>query len=98
MSKRFREIGFRFCYWDEGKAVTVDKFEVETIGELFASLPLHRQIEDILSNGAMSVKEIADELGASEANVRTTLNRNTTKFVKTPTGKWGLRAHELWVD
>jgi hypothetical protein len=59
---------------------------------LMAAQTLSVRIERTLRGGAMTAKELADELDRTEAVVRSTLNRMKNQVARLPDGRWGLIA------
>lgn len=76
------------CFQFNGTAVRIER-EPVNYTEFKNKLSVKNQIKDLLSRGKMQTKEIADELGVSEASVRVALNRNKNLFQHFKDG-WGL--------
>lgn len=55
---------------------------------------LKNAIAAALKSGPLTVAEIAIEIGAAEATVRTTLNRNKDWFVGLSGGRWGIKSDD----
>lgn len=92
-----RPLGFRMSF--DGDAVYVQRIDVRNVPELAAKMTVWEQIQAVLRHGAMTVKEIADELGIAEGQVRVILNRYQGRGVRRLDGTyrqgvWGLEASE----
>lgn len=75
-------------------AVTFHREEVTDEG-LVRGMTIGARITNALRRGRMSVPDLAEELGVSDAVVRVTLSRGRgSMFGKLPDGTWGLLAHE----
>jgi hypothetical protein len=94
-----KPIGIRMKFDKQNESVTFNKFNVaDTTGTLAASLSVKSRIIQLLkSEGALSVKEIVQQLGSSvtESSVGMALNRGSkTEFVLTTDAagvkRWGL--------
>ena len=94
-----KPIGIRMKFDKQNESVTFNKFNVaDTTGTLAASLPVKSRIIQLLkSEGALTVKEIVQQLGSSvtESSVGMALNRGSrTEFVLTTDAagvkRWGL--------
>jgi len=68
---------------------------IATAREFITELGTKAQIRDVLSDGAMLVKDIAQSVGTNENQTRTTLNRMRDRgvVVKLPDGRWGLASY-----
>jgi hypothetical protein len=94
-----KPIGIRMKFDKQNESVTFNKFNVaDTTGTLAASLSVKSRIIQLLkSEGALTVKEIVQQLGSSvtESSVGMALNRGSrTEFVLTTDAagvkRWGL--------
>jgi hypothetical protein len=75
-------------------SVTFEREEVSD-EELVQGLTNAVRVQRALAPGSLSVSEIANQTGLSEARVRTVLSRGRgTMFGKRGDGSWGLLAHE----
>lgn len=72
--------------------IVIGKCDLEDNAILSKQLPLWQRIQGEMkyANGAMELKDIAEAVEASEATVRTTLNRMSKVFVKVGKAQWGL--------
>jgi hypothetical protein len=83
-------IGIKVQHHDEG--VVFSREQIQDAG-LVTGLSHGSRIVKLLSDGALNVGEIAEELDIAEAIVRVTLNRGKEKtYVKLSDGRWGLAA------
>ena len=82
--------------WFDDDAVLLQREDVRDSPALAQAGGMALRIEHLLGNGAMTVRDIADELDADRDSVRTTLNRSK-RFVKVGE-RWGMRAIENPVD
>lgn len=74
------------------ESVTFNSCNVFDNPELSGTLPLTFLIKDLLRYGALTNKEIAEELGANEGSVKTTCNRLCQKGSLVKLGdSWGLK-------
>ena len=73
-------IGFKVEFGEDYSIFSPE--DIREVPELARSLPLRTQIIGLLNQGKMPVKDIADELDASESSIRTILNRDKKNFVK----------------
>ena len=92
--RRIPDMGFQFEFDGEDRVV-IEPAQVRDVPELAQGLPLRERITGLLLRGPRSVEHLAEELEQTEGNVRTTLNRNKTMFIKTPTGFWANLAKEV---
>lgn len=90
---KHKELGLKFRFEsDEHQRLTmaaVSRVDIGDIAELDDERSAPDRIASLLRRGAMTVGEIASELGLREADLTTTLNRNKSRFAKQPSGAWG---------
>lgn len=86
-----RPLGFRVQF--EPDACFITESDVRSSPGLAAGLPIADQIEGILREGVMVVKELSESLNLPENTLRAILSRYKHRFVKVGTG-WGLRSFE----
>jgi len=90
LSRLHPPLGYRFIF--EDKAIRLERTDLRDTS-LSGELPLSFRIKDLLRGGAMSVKDIAGELEANEASIKTIVNRMAKKGVTVKVGEaWGLQA------
>lgn len=90
LSRLHPPLGYRFTFTDN--SIAVIKANLRDTG-LSGEVPLSLRIKDLLRDGAMPVKEIAEVLEANEASIRTIINRMANKkgiLVKVGES-WGLK-------
>lgn len=75
---------------DNTEEAIITKQDVADIPDLEEGLSQRQQIMNLLKSGALSVKEIAETLGITEAHARVLLNRNKKAFIRNADGEWGL--------
>lgn len=90
--KRLRDIGVAVEFKDE--SVIFTPANLADVDGLANTLPLRDRIKSSLKHGAMTVRELADELELAENTLRTTLNRNKDSWFVSITypnsvQKWG---------
>lgn len=91
--KLIKPIGFQleFDQDDAGEVIRVNSADLASIPELGSSLALRDRIAKVLGlMGNLSIAEINEQVGSTQANVRTTLYRNKQRFVKLGKDSWGL--------
>jgi hypothetical protein len=85
-------IGLRVMFGND--SVKVQHQDVSSVPELACGLPLRERIKGVLRQGAMTVKEIAEELGKNQEEVRARLNQYKNIFVKVDATRWGLLSYD----
>lgn len=65
-----------------GHRTLVEKMGVDESDELSASLPLLERMTKALSGGAMTRKQIAEDLNVPDAAIRSMLSRHKSRFIK----------------
>lgn len=91
VSRRPNPIGMAFEELEDGGPVRYFKAAIQDDAELSGHLPIHEQVAASLQReGAMSVRDIAEDIEQSDAKVRTVLHRHELLFVKT-NNLWRLR-------
>ena len=91
--KHLRDIGLEVSF--TGDAVYFSKADLSNVPELAETLTLKARIEAALTHGAKTVKDLAEELNTSDANVRYKLNQFKDRdFIQLETNlgtpKWGM--------
>lgn len=90
LSKLHSLLGYKFTFTND--SITIAKTDLRDTG-LSGELPLSVRIKDLLRDGAMTVKQIAEALEANEGSVKTIVNRMGKKDVTIKIGEaWGLKA------
>ncbi len=72
--------GYRLVF--EGKRTTLASIDIKSVDELQTSLPLFDRVKILLHNGALTQKQIADELGVNIPALRNVFSRHKDTFVK----------------
>jgi len=81
-------LGYRFTFTND--SIAIAKTDLRDTG-LSGELPLSLRIKDLLRDGAMTVKGIAEALEANEGSVKTIVNRLAKRGVTVKIGEsWGL--------
>lgn len=86
--KRQMPLGLQFTF-NENNSISVERCDLLDTEQANA-YPLKYRLKKALERGALSVAELAEDLDEKEANIRTTLNREKTWFVRVAGDKWGL--------
>lgn len=90
LSRLHPPLGYKFTF--TGNSIAIAKADLRGTG-LSGELPLKLRVKDLLRDGAMTVKQIADALGANEGSVKTIVNRLAKDDVTIKIGEsWGLKA------
>jgi len=84
-------MGLKYNFFEEG--VVIERIDVASVPGFSEKLPVRIQIEHLLRMGALTTKEISDELQIPQNTVRVTLNRFRQKFTHVG-DKWGLLARQ----
>lgn len=71
--------GFRVVF---GKTISLEAIDVKTVDELATGLPLLERVKLALSNGAITLKQLSDDLGVPAGSVRSIMSRHKSSFVK----------------
>lgn len=87
-----RPLALQFDFDDDGP-ITVCKADIRKHPELARGTTMSYQISKLLSNGAMTTKEIAEIIKKKADSVSVTLSRSDS-FVPLGDGKWGLKSFE----
>lgn len=97
--RRDKPLGFRLEFDGDSGPVTVKREDVRDVPELNKGLPLKQRILHLLGQGAMTVDELAEELGVDNpVTIRARLNELKTQVQHVPgpdgstTMYWGLIA------
>ncbi len=92
IGKLLKPISYRLTFTD-GKVV-ISQQNISNIPDFHKEVPLKYRVQEVLKHGALSVKEIAEQLDANEDSVRHALQRDENKkFVKI-NNTWGLLGEE----
>lgn len=73
------------------KNIHIDSIDVKTVDELATGLPLIERLRLALANGALTLKQVSDDLGVPPGSVRGVISRHKSSFVKMG-NKYGLVA------
>ena len=75
--------------------VKLEPQDMLKVAQFVESAPLRDRIQSLLRHGKMTIKDIAEELGKPEGQVRARLNEGKgTLFIPIGLGEWGLLADE----
>jgi len=85
-----KPLGFKFTFVDTEDSLRIERVNVKDVPELATGLQLREQIAGLLQHGAMTAKDIAEELHTTDENVRVQLNRHKDMFTKPEDHLWGL--------
>ena len=88
LGKLMSPLGFKINFADG--ATCIERQDAKGVASFGNEIPLHLTIREILSEGPMRIKDIAEELGKSEDVVRVTLKRHPELFRKANGHEWGL--------
>ena len=92
LSQLHTPIGLAFEFDETANTIFVTKSDLKDTG-MAGDLPLSLRIKDLLRAGALSVKDIAENLDAKENTVRTAVHRLSKSQAIVQIGDlWGLRA------
>lgn len=80
----------QFSHTPEGKSVLFGLSDLRD-SEFASKLPLRDRMAELLRRGPLTVPEMANALGESQATIRTRANESKRLFQKLPGEKWGLR-------
>jgi energy-coupling factor transporter ATP-binding protein EcfA2 len=87
--------GFKLTFFPEDDAITMAKEDLRDVSELVKELSISDRIELALQGGAMSVKNLAQELDEKDGSIRVALNRHKANlFTKLSDDQWGLMARD----
>jgi len=91
LSQLHPPLGYRFSF-NNNTEITITKVDLQGTG-LSGELPLAWQIKNLLRQGSLPMKEIAEMLDKGEDSVKTTLSRMARKeqVIKLPEHNWGLK-------
>lgn len=88
LSKLHTPLGYKFTFTDN--SIAIARADLKDTG-LSGELPLSVRIKDLLRHGAMTLKDIADNLDAHEPTIKTALYRLQKKDAVIKNGElWGL--------
>lgn len=99
VGRLFAPRGIRLGFSDSS-GISISRFALEDVPELSEHEPVGRRVRGILTRGAATVKDIAEQLAVSEGSVRTSLHRmQDARVLATTPGrgaakKWGLMTNE----
>lgn len=85
--RRLSPMGFRFAFQED--RVLISSAKAADYEELAGDVPLRERIKSVLLGGMTTVEVLAEQIDASEASIRTTLNRNKETFLKYG-NSWGV--------
>jgi len=89
LSRLHPPLGYRFTF--NNNTITIAKVDLRDTS-LSGELPIPWQIKNLLREGPLTMREIADSLGREEDTIKSTLSRMAKKdLVKLPEHKWGLK-------
>ena len=96
VGKQLSPIGYRFDF--QGTKTAISEIEPSNIPELTKDLSIKQRVKSLLLvEGAMTVAQIADELGDPPSSVKKALQRGKDKtFTKVDKLSWGILSNELY--
>ena len=90
LSRLHPPLGYKFTFTDN--SIAIAKTDLRDTG-LSRELPLSIQIKNLLQDGAMTIKDIAEALDANAPSIKTVIYRLAKKGVAVKVGEsWGLQA------
>lgn len=84
--------GYRLLF--EKDRTRIEGIDIKSVDELTTQLPLIERVKLTLANGAMTLKQLTEELSAPAGSVRAVLTRHKSQFVKMG-NKYGLIAEGM---
>jgi len=93
LGRKHQPMGFCMDFNDDNKSLSITRESVTT-SEFIGKVTSQNAVVDALKSGLKSVKDIADDTGLKENNVRTSLGRLSSKVVKVG-NQWGLKSHHV---
>lgn len=87
--KTHKPIGYKAIFTED--SINIQYHNPKNSDSFSSAMSIQDQIGQVLKNGAMSIPELADAIGAKEASVKVKLYQYRGKrFTQTEGGKWGL--------
>ena len=93
LGRKHQPMGFCMDFNDANRSLNITRESV-TVSEFIGKVTSQSAVYDALKSGMKSVKELAEETGLKENNVRTSLGRLSSKVVKVG-NQWGLKSHHV---
>jgi len=84
---RFRPMGYELTFVKD--ATYIKSTDMLAVPELAAGLSLSDQISGALRSGALSVRDLTEQVESTDGAIRTCLNKHKSRFVRVGE-KWGL--------
>jgi len=79
-SRRLKDLVYGIHFDENYNTISFKPGDVEDYAELDQTRSISQRVTSALRPGAKTAAELAEELDADEGSIRTTLNRNKTKF------------------
>jgi len=79
-SRRLKDIVYGIHFDENYNTISFKPGDVEDYAELDQTRSISQRVTSALKAGAKTTSELSEELDAEEGSIRTTLNRNKTKF------------------
>ena len=94
------KISYRYSEEHDYDLMEIKAKDPQTVGEFLEQMGTQTRILDLLSEGSMSVKDMAEQLDTSQNNISVSLNhlKKKNKVVKLEKGVWGLAAQQSEAD
>ena len=93
LGRKHQPMGFCMDFNADNKSLSITRENV-TVSEFIGKVTSQNAVFDALKSGLKSVKDIADDTGLKENNIRTSLGRLSSKVVKVG-NQWGLKSHHV---
>ena len=95
IGRKQQPLGIRIAFFDGGDQVRFFREDPATMPGIQQSLSLKDQIAELLKNGALQVRDIAEELDSPPNSVRAVLSRSKDAFQRVRKGVYGLKSQEM---
>ena len=79
-SRRLKDLVYEIHFDEDCNTISFQPGDVEDYAELDQTRSISQRVTSALRPGAKTTSELSEELDAEEGSIRTTLNRNKTKF------------------
>ena len=79
-NRRLKDLVYDIKFDEEYSTITFTPGRIEDHAELDKTRSISQRLDSALRSGAKTTQELAQEMGADEQSIRTTLNRNKTRF------------------
>jgi hypothetical protein len=79
-ARRLKDLMYGIHFDEQYSTISFKPGNVEDYAELDKTRSISQRLDSALKSGAKTTQELAQEMGADEQSIRTTLNRNKTRF------------------